>query len=142
MNEGRIEQLGEPLELYDRPANLFVAQFIGSPAMNVMEGIFRGDSVEALGARWPASVKASEGQKVHYGIRPEHLSLQPQGIAAQVEVVEPMGAETEVLARVGERTFTVMVHGRASVGPGERVFLAPQSSQAHLFDAESGRRIG
>ena len=141
MNEGRIEQLGEPLELYDRPANLFVAQFIGSPAMNVLEGIFTKDSVEALGARWPTNVKASEGQKVHYGIRPEHLSLQPQGIAAEVEVVEPMGAETEVLVRVGERTFTVMVHGRASVGPGERVFLAPQAAHAHLFDTASGRRI-
>jgi multiple sugar transport system ATP-binding protein len=141
MNEGRIEQLGEPLELYDRPANLFVAQFIGSPAMNVLEGIFTRDSVEALGARWPTNAKASEGQKVHYGIRPEHLSLQPQGIAAEVEVVEPMGAETEVLVRVGERTFTVMIHGRASVGPGERVFLAPQAAHAHLFDTASGRRI-
>ena len=77
-----------------------------------------------------------------YGIRPEHLSMQPQGIAATVEVVEPMGAETEVLARVGDRSFVVMVHGRASVGPGERVFLAPQAAQAHLFDAASGRRIG
>ncbi|HVJ11623.1 MAG TPA: TOBE domain-containing protein, partial [Burkholderiales bacterium] len=127
--------------LYDRPANLFVAQFIGSPAMNVLEGIFTRDSVEALGARWPTNAKASEGQKVHYGIRPEHLSLQPQGIAAEVEVVEPMGAETEVLVRVGERTFTVMIHGRASVGPGERVFLAPQAAHAHLFDTASGRRI-
>ena len=141
MNEGRIEQLGEPLELYDRPANLFVAQFIGSPAMNVFEGTFRSGAVEALGTRWPTNVKASEGQKVHYGIRPEHLSLQPQGIAAEIEVVEPMGAETEVLARVGERTFTLMVHGRASVGPGERVFLAPQAAHAHLFDSASGRRI-
>jgi multiple sugar transport system ATP-binding protein len=141
MNEGRIEQLGEPLELYDHPANLFVAQFIGSPAMNVFDGVYRNGAVEALGSRWPASVKASEGQNVKYGLRPEHLSLQPQGIAAEVEVVEPMGAETEVLARVGERTFTVMLHGRASVGPGERVFLAPQGEHAHLFDAASGRRI-
>jgi multiple sugar transport system ATP-binding protein len=141
MNEGRIEQLGEPLELYDRPANLFVAQFIGSPAMNVLEGTFKGGSIEALGARWPCNAKASEGQAVTYGIRPEHLSLQPQGIAAEVEVVEPMGAETEVLVRVADRTFNIMVHGRASVGPGERVFLAPQVAHAHLFDTASGRRI-
>jgi multiple sugar transport system ATP-binding protein len=141
MNEGRIEQLGEPLELYDRPANLFVAQFIGSPAMNVFEGTFKNNAVEALGARWPTTVSANEGQKVKYGLRPEHLSLQPQGIPAEIEVVEPMGAETEVLARVGERTFTVMVHGRASVGPGERVFLAPQAAHAHLFDAASGQRL-
>jgi multiple sugar transport system ATP-binding protein len=141
MNEGRIEQLGEPLELYDRPANLFVAQFIGSPAMNVFEGTFKGNSVEALGSRWPCVAQAQEGQRVAYGIRPEHLALAPQGIAAEVAVVEPMGAETEVLTRVGERTFTVMLHGRASVGPGERVFLVPQAAYAHLFDAATGRRI-
>jgi multiple sugar transport system ATP-binding protein len=147
MNEGRIEQLGEPLELYDRPANLFVAQFIGSPAMNVFEGVFRNGAVEALGASWPSQAKAQDGQRVHYGIRPEHLALKDGGIVAEVQVVEPMGAETEILVKVGGQTgvgqtLTLMTHGRASVGPGERVSLAPQSAHAHLFDAESGRRIG
>jgi multiple sugar transport system ATP-binding protein len=141
MNEGRIEQLGEPLELYDRPANLFVAQFIGSPAMNVFEGVLRNGSVEALGARWPASVKAKDGQSVKYGIRPEHLSFASQGIPAEIEVVEPMGAETEVLVKIGGQSFTVMTHGRASFGPGERVFVSPQPAHAHVFDAASGRRI-
>src|ERR1700741_3840801 len=64
MNEGRIEQLGAPLELYDHPANLFVAQFIGSPAMNVFDGVYRNGAVEALGARWPCSSKAPAGQNV------------------------------------------------------------------------------
>jgi len=141
MNEGRIEQLGAPLELYDRPANLFVAQFIGSPAMNVFEGTFKKDSVEALGAYWPCEVKAQEGQRVAYGIRPEHLRLEQGGITGQIEVVEPMGAETEILVKVGGQTLNLMTHGRASVGPGERVSLAPQRAQAHLFDAASGRRI-
>jgi multiple sugar transport system ATP-binding protein len=141
MNEGRIEQLGEPLELYDRPANLFVAQFIGSPAMNVFEGIFRKDSVEALGAYWPCAVKAQEGQRVAYGIRPEHLALKEGGITGQIEVVEPMGAETEILVKVGGQTLNMMTHGRSSVGPGERVTLVPQAAHAHLFDAASGRRI-
>jgi multiple sugar transport system ATP-binding protein len=141
MNEGRIEQLGEPLELYDRPANLFVAQFIGSPAMNVFEGVYGNGMVQALGAYWPCAVRAQEGQRVAYGIRPEHLSLQAGGITAQIEVVEPMGAETEILVKVGGQTLNMMTHGRASVGPGERVFVAPQPSQAHLFDAASGRRI-
>jgi multiple sugar transport system ATP-binding protein len=141
MNEGCIEQLGEPLELYDRPANLFVAQFIGSPAMNVLEGIFRTDSVEALGARWPSTAKAAEGQSVKYGIRPEHLSFANEGIPGEIEVVEPMGAETEILVRIGGQSFTVMTHGRASHGPGERVFVSPQAAHAHLFDAASGRRI-
>src|SRR5687767_8352620 len=119
MNEGRIEQLGEPLELYDRPANLFVAQFIGSPAMNVFDGIFRGNCVEALGARWPCTAKAQEGQALTYGIRPEHLSFSTDGIPAEIEVVEPMGAETEVLVKIGGRSFIVMSHGRPTFGPGE-----------------------
>jgi multiple sugar transport system ATP-binding protein len=141
MNEGRIEQLGDPLELYDRPANLFVAQFIGSPAMNVFEGTYKNGSVEALGARWLCNVKAHEGQSVKYGIRPEHLSFGSQGIPAEIEVVEPMGAETEVLVRVGEQSFTIMTHGRASFGPGERVFVSPQAGNAHVFDAAGGRRL-
>src|SRR5437762_3386189 len=72
MHDGRIEQLGEPLELYDRPVNLFVAQFIGSPAMNVFDGVSKGNSIEALGVRWPANGRTTEGQQVKYGIRPEH----------------------------------------------------------------------
>ena len=141
MNEGRIEQLGAPLELYDRPANLFVAQFIGSPAMNVFEGTFKKDAVEALGAYWPCEVKAQEGQRVAYGIRPEHLRLEQGGITGQIEVVEPMGAETEILVKVGGQILNLMTHGRASVGPGERVTLAALPAHAHLFDAATGRRI-
>ena len=141
MNEGRIEQLGEPLELYDRPANLFVAQFIGSPAMNVFEGIYANGMVQALGAYWPCAVKAQEGQRVAYGVRPEHLALKEGGITGQIEVVEPMGAETEILVKVGGQTLNMMTHGRATVGPGERVTLVPQAAHAHLFDAASGRRI-
>jgi len=142
MNEGRIEQLGEPLELYDRPANLFVAQFIGSPAMNVFEGIFRNGAVEGLGSRWPVSdTTARDGQAVKYGIRPEHLTLQGEGIAGEIEVVEPMGAETEILVKIQGQTFTLMTHGRASAGPGDKIRVAPQPAHAHVFDAASGRRI-
>jgi len=141
MNDGRIEQLGAPLELYDRPANLFVAQFIGSPAMNVFDGVFESGFVQALGARWPCSAKARAGQNVKYGIRPEHLSFGQEGIPAQIEVVEPMGAETELLLKVQGQSFTVMSHGRPSFGPGERVFIAPQAAHAHVFDASSGRRL-
>ena len=141
MNEGRIEQLGEPLELYDRPANLFVAQFIGSPAMNVFEGVFRNDAVEALGARWPASARAGEGQKVSYGVRPEHLLISSTGIAAEVVVVEPMGAETELVVQTGGTALTVITHGRPQVSPGDRITLSPDASQVHLFDAASGIRL-
>ena len=143
MNDGRIEQLGEPLELYDRPVNLFVAQFIGSPAMNVFDGVVRNGSVEALGARWPipAGSRPAEGQAVKYGIRPVHFDLNGAHIRAEVIVVEPMGAETEILVKVGETSLTVITHGRSAAGPGDRIALAPQAMHAHLFDAASGRRI-
>jgi multiple sugar transport system ATP-binding protein len=142
MNDGRIEQLGRPLELYDRPANLFVAQFIGSPAMNVIEGTFKNNSVEALGVRWPVppGTAVKEGQAVKYGIRPVHFDI-GSGIEAEVVVVEPMGAETEIVAKIGDASLTVMMRGRARTGPGERIFLAPQATHAHLFDAASGQRI-
>jgi multiple sugar transport system ATP-binding protein len=144
MHDGRIEQLGAPLELYDRPANLFVAQFIGSPAMNVFDGIVKGGAVEALGARWPAAVGktgGAEGQRVKYGIRPEHLEPAASGIPAEVIVVEPMGAETELLVKIAETSLTVMTRGRSNAGPGERIFLAPEAVHAHLFDAATGQRI-
>src|SRR5262245_45060330 len=127
MNDGRIEQLGEPLELYDRPANLFVAQFIGSPAMNVFDGVYRNGAVEALGARWPANAKASEGQSVKYGIRPVHFDLGSGGIAGEVVVVEPMGAETELVIKVGDQSLTIVTHGRSSAGPGDKLQLAPNA---------------
>jgi len=147
MNEGRIEQLGAPLELYDRPANLFVAQFIGSPAMNVIDGQVRSANgetwVDALGQRWPApaSARASDGQAVKYGIRPEHLQLGRDGVPAEVVVVEPMGHETELLVRINDIDLIVVMHGRSAHAPGERIFLAPQAANAHLFDAASGRRL-
>ncbi len=143
MNEGRIEQLGAPLELYDRPANLFVAQFIGSPAMNIFEGVLGNGRVEALGSRWPVSSGAhgADGQAVKYGIRPEHLQLGRDGVPAEVVVVEPMGHETELLVKINDIDLIVVMHGRSAHAPGERIFLAPQAANAHLFDAASGRRI-
>jgi multiple sugar transport system ATP-binding protein len=142
MNDGRIEQLGRPLELYDRPANLFVAQFIGSPAMNVFDGILKNNSVQALGASWPIPAGASvrEGQSVKYGIRPVHFDL-GSGIDAEVVVVEPMGAETELVVKIGGQSLIVVTHGRSSAGPGDRIALAPNGKYAHLFDSASGVRL-
>jgi len=143
MNEGRIEQLGAPLDLYDRPANLFVAQFIGSPAMNIFDGVLSNGTVEALGSRWPVSpaARGADGQAVKYGIRPEHLQLGRDGVPAEVVVVEPMGHETELLVKINDIDLIVVMHGRSAHVPGERIFLAPQAANAHLFDAASGRRI-
>ncbi len=146
MHDGRVEQIGTPLELYDRPGNLFVAQFIGSPAMNVIEGtVRRGNGaahVEAgAGVRWPLGQAGIAGQQVTYGIRPEHLQLGRDGVPAEVVVVEPMGHETELLVRINDIDLIVVMQGRSAHAPGERIFLAPQAANAHLFDAASGRRI-
>jgi len=149
VNDGRVEQFGAPLELYDRPANLFVAQFIGSPAMNIVAGALErtGDSscVKALGQRWPVeSPGGTDGQTVKYGIRPEHIGVADQGsggIAAEVVVVEPMGAATELVVRVADISLTVVTHGRASLRPGDGLSLSPDAGHAHVFDPATGRRI-
>ena len=148
MHDGRIEQIGTPLELFDRPGNLFVAQFIGSPAMNVLQGTLKvgadGNWVQAQGAAWPAPrlEGAADGQQVHYGIRPGDIKLGAEGIPAKVVVVEPTGAETELVLKVGEVTLVVVVHGRTTARPDETVHLAIEPAMAHLFDAADGRRLG
>ncbi len=149
MHDGIIEQIGTPLALYDRPSNLFVAQFIGSPSMNVIPGQLRGSGgateVEAAGTRWPvpAQVGASEGQAVHYGIRPGDIHLAPagSGIAAKVIVVEPTGAETELLLQVGDAQIVAVIHGRTAAGPDDTVNLAIDADKAHVFDSASGQRL-
>ena len=150
MHDGLIEQIGTPLELFDSPRNLFVAQFIGSPAMNVFTGTLRGGMVESLGNRWPLPAlagSATEGQTVQYGIRPSDLSLAGAdiagiaGIAAQVIVVEPTGAETELLVEVGGRQLTLVMHGRTDVKPQQTVHLAVDAEKAHVFDTTTGARL-
>ena len=152
MHDGIIEQIGTPLDLYDHPRNLFVAQFIGSPAMNVIEGALQRDghgatTVQALGASWPVSGLAAggNGQKVHYGIRPGDLVLADAGIPAEVVVVEPTGAETELLLQVGQgdttRQIILVMHGRTQAKPGDTVFLAIDGVKAHVFDVANGQRL-
>ncbi|VTU24691.1 sn-glycerol-3-phosphate import ATP-binding protein UgpC [Variovorax sp. PBL-H6] len=149
MHDGIVEQIGTPLALYDRPENLFVAQFIGSPAMNVVDGVLQrngeGASVEAHGARWPApaATQAADGQPVQYGIRPGDIELADarSGVPARVIVVEPTGNETELLVQVGEAKLIVVVHGRVQAAPDDTVGLVINPDSAHLFDRQSGRRL-
>ncbi len=149
MKDGRIEQTGSPLELYDRPANQFVAGFIGSPAMNFLPATLRtaggGASVEfADGTRLPAPPGAagSEGQPVVFGTRPEHLQLaESGGIAVQVAVIEPTGADTFVSCRHQGRELAAVFRERHAFAPGSTIRLLPDVQRAHLFDAGSGRRL-
>ncbi|MFM2391993.1 MAG: sn-glycerol-3-phosphate transporter ATP-binding protein UgpC [Pseudomonadota bacterium] len=148
MHDGIVEQIGTPLELFDRPGNLFVAQFIGSPAMNVVKGTLRHRDgqcvVEAQGSIWPAGpVRGRDGQAVHYGIRPGDIGLGPagQGTPAQVVVVEPTGAETELVLQVGSEQLIMVLHGRTPAQPDDRVGLVIDGRKAHLFDEGNGQRI-
>jgi multiple sugar transport system ATP-binding protein len=144
MHDGIIEQIGTPLELYDSPRNLFVAGFIGSPAMNFLKGAAKGDgSVEVGGTRLPVAGKHSvaDGQPVVYGIRPEHLELAQDGFPAKIAVVEPTGSETMVVVRMGEEEVVALFRERHQFAPGQTVHLRPRVEQVHLFDGQSGQRV-
>ena len=164
LRDGVVEQIGSPLELYDRPANTFVAGFIGSPAMNFLPGTFRNTDQRDVasgskgavefkgGIRVPAPTNAGgrDGQQVLYGIRPEHFSLAGgtpgQGGATgampgDIVVVEPTGADTQVFCRIAGQEVMAMFRERVESHPGEQIALMPDLGKAHLFDAESGARL-
>ena len=143
MQGGRIEQVGAPLELYDRPANVFVAAFIGSPSMNLLEGRVSGRMVDIGGSRLPlpSGVAAEEGRDVIYGIRPEHLHQAEAGLPATVAVIEPTGAETHVVLRSAGRDLTAVFRNRVAFAPGAAITLAPDPAAAHVFDKATGQRI-
>jgi len=148
MHDGIVEQMGAPLELYDRPANMFVAGFIGSPAMNFIKGsikvngkaVFKAEgSLELPLATAPAG---ADGRPAVYGIRPEHFVIDAQnGIPAEVVVVEPTGSETQVFAKLGGQDIVGVFRERVTVGPGDTIPLAPNPELVHLFDAQTGKRL-
>jgi multiple sugar transport system ATP-binding protein len=148
MRDGRIEQTGSPLELYDHPANQFVAGFIGSPAMNFLPGTVRRANGSAQvelndGTRLPAPTSsAAEGQPVIFGTRPEHLTLANEGgIPASVVVMEPTGMDTFIACRHHGMDIAAVFRERHDFAPGTTVHLVPDLSRAHLFDAQTGQRI-
>jgi multiple sugar transport system ATP-binding protein len=149
MKDGRIEQIGSPLELYDFPTNVFVAGFIGSPAMNFVPATLRRDGGGARleladGSRLaaPANAGGIDGQPVVLGTRPEHLSLASEGgIATRVVVMEPTGADTFVACRHGSTEMSAVFRERHEFAPGSTIHLLPDLQRAHLFDAGSGQRL-
>jgi len=144
MHDGHIEQTGSPLELYDRPANRFVAGFIGSPSMNFIDGSQKdGAIVTADGVRLPldGAKAANDGRAVVYGIRPEHLDIADNGFEAEVVVIEPTGSETQLVARLGSQEIVAIFRERHEFAPGQKIRLMPRAPVAHLFDVSSGQRI-
>ena len=147
MQGGRVEQIGAPLELYDRPANQFVAGFLGSPAMNFISGTLRADDGPKLELANGASIRIArlptnaDGRKVVFGIRPEDIRLNENGDAAKLVVVEPTGSETLLAIDFQGQELTCLLRERADLKPGQDVILSFASKAAHFFDLESGARI-
>jgi multiple sugar transport system ATP-binding protein len=144
MRDGRVEQVGAPLDLYDNPTNTFVAGFIGSPAMNFIRGRVEepGTFLADGGARLPLpDVAAAPGRAIVYGIRPEHIDIGEGGVPARVSVLEPTGSETQVFARLGTDPIDAVVKDRLAVTPGTEIPLRLDPRRVHVFDGESGARI-
>ncbi len=142
MQAGRVEQIGTPLELYDRPANRFVAGFIGSPAMNFLEGKVAASGFEdANGSIWPLTAGLPVGRPAIYGVRPEHLRLAPGGLPLTVQVLEPTGSETQVLGQVAGLPVLGAFRERISAAPGEAIGIAADPRLAHVFDRDTGQRL-
>jgi multiple sugar transport system ATP-binding protein len=123
MNAGRVEQVGTPIELFDRPANLFVAGFIGSPAMNFVPGELLGEGATIV------------------GVRPEHFDIAEGGLPVTVTLVEPLGSDTQITGKVAETEIVALFHKRIAASPGDTLTLKPMAAEMHRFDSTSGARL-
>ncbi len=147
MRAGYIEQMGSPLDLYDAPANVFVAGFIGSPAMNFIKGkiSLKDGAAQFVSDKGPVMPTPAgsyqDGQAVVYGIRPEHIEIGEGGLPVKVSVTEPTGSETHVYAHIGEDALDAVVKARVSAKPGEMVPYLIDPANVHLFDSETKKRI-
>jgi len=148
MRAGVVEQIGAPLELYDRPVNVFVAGFIGSPAMNLIPGVVRyKNDVKQVGLGpgvWlplPVGARAEDGQHVLYGVRPEHCAVGESGLPVEIAVVEPTGADTQIYGRMNGHHIVATLRDRTDLKAGAQIFIAPDIARTHLFDEASGARL-
>ncbi len=147
MHDGIVEQVGAPLELYDKPQNMFVAGFIGSPAMNFLKGKISVNGTMRFetngGERFTLDVapRNSDGRPAIYGIRPEHFMISDDGTPATISLVEPTGSEIQVTAKVGNDQVIAVFRDRRDFRPGDQIRLKPNLKTAHLFDAETGVRL-
>jgi len=152
MNAGRIEQVGAPIDVYDHPANLFVATFIGSPAMNLIEGTLEheaGLSLVRVGEHritLGRPIDLPPSTAVVVGIRPEHVTLEPLegptfSLPFSVELIEPTGADSHVYGRACGTQVVASLSRRDSLALGEHVTLRGRCEQLHVFDKASGLRV-
>ncbi len=148
MNEGRVEQIGSPLKLFNTPDNVFVASFIGSPVMNFIPGVvttagtgptFLSGDLRLPLPHLPAGVPTETD--VILGIRPQYWRRDPTGFEAQAEVIEPTGSETQLELSMQGHRLTVVLHEQLEVRRGDKVPLLPDFDRMLFFDAASHRRI-
>lgn len=154
MKDGYIEQSGTPMEIYDSPNNLFVAQFIGSPSMNILECDVQDQSGSKVAVcnntalPLPVNRELQTGQKIFYGIRPEHLQITQsdvttaQSVNGKVKVVEPTGPEIHVYATLAEQDICAITRERLELHPGDEIKLQPELEYVHLFDGKTQQAIG
>jgi len=142
MRAGQIEQLGTPGELYDTPVTTFVASFIGTPPMNLIELADGGGNIVIAGTDGPTVIGDAGVQRI-LGVRPEHIAInQSDGIAAQVTSCDYLGAETIVATLCGGQNILIRTPGRSQVSAGDMIKLTWNKSDVHVFDAASGRLAG
>src|SRR5262249_54538708 len=147
MHDGRVEQIGAPLDLYDRPDNLFVAGFIGSPAMNMVKGRINLNGAAVFeaptGVSFPLSgaPAGSAGGLVVYGVRPELFPLPDVGVDAVFQLVEPTGSELQVVAKLGNDEIIAVSRERHQFKAGDKIRLKPDPRLIHLFDETTGKRL-
>ncbi|TCL65181.1 sn-glycerol-3-phosphate ABC transporter ATP-binding protein UgpC [Rhizobium sp. BK251] len=148
LNQGKVEQEGTPIELYKKPANLFVAAFIGSPAMNLLEGIIDGEQgqpaarlSDGTAIRIAPDRKVRPGQAITVGLRPEHFNPAGNGgtaLAGQTLLVEPTGAQTHVVFDLAGQPVTAVVDGEFPARYGARFEASVSIDQVHVFDRGTG----
>lgn len=155
MSDGYIQQVGTPLDVYDYPVNKFVASFIGTPAMNLLEGslsqeggaVYFNSSTSKLKLSEDMAAKAENfiGQSVTFGIRPEKVNLlqghDHEGLQGEVEVIEKLGGSQQVFVKIGDQSITASVEAHMDVRNGEKVTIQPDMARAHIFAGEDGKNI-
>ena len=146
MKDGVVQQFGTPDDIYRRPATRFVAEFIGSPAMNMIASQRSGDALAAGGVALAVSPAQRAGlngaAEVVYGLRPEDLSFGSQGLPGTLSMLEPTGPETSVQVDTAIGQLTARVPGTVHERVGDPVLLTWDADKAHLFDSKSEARIG
>ena len=142
MHDGRIEQVGTPLQLYDDPANKFVAGFIGSPAMNFVPVEVKGQRLHLSDHQSvPAPFTLAEGRRLELGVRPEQFEVRDDGLRARVRVIEPTGADTLIVADLAGTEIVVAIRQRSTAQPGDMLGLRAGAGAVILFDVQTGVRV-